>query len=304
MKVANYHCGISPYNKDPIKSDLLRHYITGVNVSGDVGIDNHKKDIIDSDVGVLQGWISDKQDKPHLRFRKNVIDYYTSNSKYIVTADASLFNYKSKQYLRYSFNGVFPNTGIYCDNIIDKSRWDKISASTGIKILKQRTQGSHILLLLQRQGGWSLGNLDVTKWTEDTIKSIRKYSDREIIIRPHPNDWQIKHYKSTLTSFIKKYKYIKLCQSSNLQTDLENAWAIVNHNSSSVVGPIIQGHYCFITDPEKSQCKEVSNTSFSKIENPDNFDRERWLQRISMFHWNFEELKDGSCWKHMRQYIT
>jgi hypothetical protein len=89
---------------------------------------------------------------------------------------------------------------------------------------------------------------------------------------------------------------------AGLETDLTNAWAVVNHNSSAVVGPIIQGYHAFITDPKKSQCAEVANTDFSLIENPKQFDRQRWLERISMFHWKFSELEDGTCWRHMRNY--
>ena len=61
--------------------------------------------------------------------------------------------------------------------------------------------------------------------------------------------------------------------------------------------------HAFLTDPKDSQCREVANTDFSKIERPDHFDRLQWLRRISMFHWNFEELRNGSCWRHMREYI-
>ena len=39
------------------------------------------------------------------------------------------------------------------------------------------------------------------------------------------------------------------------------------------------------------------------IEKPKEFDREAWLQRISMFHWKLSELNDGTCWRHMRQFV-
>ena len=45
------------------------------------------------------------------------------------------------------------------------------------------------------------------------------------------------------------------------------------------------------------------HTDFSKIENPQQFDRQKWLERISMFHWNFDELSNGVAWKHMREYV-
>ena len=63
------------------------------------------------------------------------------------------------------------------------------------------------------------------------------------------------------------------------------------------------GYPAFITDPDKSQCVDVSHIGFSQIESPKKFDRQRWLERISMFHWKFTELEDGTAWKHMREFI-
>ena len=81
------------------------------------------------------------------------------------------------------------------------------------------------------------------------------------------------------------------------------SWAVVNHNSSPAVGAAIEGYPIFVTDPARSQCREIANTDLSEIETPTLFDRQSWVERISMFHWNFEELKSGECWHHMRRYI-
>jgi hypothetical protein len=59
----------------------------------------------------------------------------------------------------------------------------------------------------------------------------------------------------------------------------------------------------FVTDTSKSQCKEIANTDLAQIENPLMPDRQAWAERLSMFHWNFEELRSGECWRHMRQFI-
>ena len=104
---------------------------------------------------------------------------------------------------------------------------------------------------------------------------------------------------------LKKFKNITISKfGKHLNDDLENCHAVVNHNSSSIVGSIIKGYPAFITDPITSQCREVSHTDFKFIDIPQKFDRYGWLQRISMFHWKFDELEDGTCWKHMRQYIN
>lgn len=307
MKVVSYLGSVPSRNSNRQKTDLLAKYVNGVNATGDTGILHPGHSLLESDVGVIQGWVYENTAPPHLKLRKQVIDTQKARRKYTVCADANLFNYKNKAnpygYLRYSFNGVFPTTGKYCDDVIDSSRWNDISSKLDIQIENMKTQGKWIILLLQRQGGWSMGGYDVEQWAIDTIGKIRQHTDRPIIVRPHPGDKKAPIYLNPTKTKLKNMPNVKISlQGRPLEEELLKAWAVVNHNSSAAVGPIIQGHHCFITDPLNSQNKEVSNTDFSKIDKPDHFDRQRWLQRISMFHWNFDELDDGSCWQHMRNY--
>lgn len=307
MKVVSYLGSVPVNNKNKQKTELLIKYAKGVKTTEDKSILHTGHDIVEADVGVIQGWVYDNTKPLHLRLRKNVIDTQIQKRKYVVCADASLFGYLNKAnpygYLRYSFNGVFPTTGIYCDDNIDPKRWKSIQRTLKIRLEDRRTKGAHVIVMLQRQGGWSMGGKNVEQWAFDTVSKIRKYSDRPIIIRPHPGDKLASVYLNPTKTKLKNLPNVKISpQGRSLDEDLSKAWAVVNHNSSAVVGPIIQGYHCFITDPANSQNAEVSHTDFSLIETPQAFDRERWLQRISMFHWNFDELENGSCWQHMRNY--
>lgn len=305
MKVVSYLSVIPSKNTNQEKTNLLKKYIGGVNTTQDTGVLYKGTDLQDCDVAVIQGWQHEQgKSAPHLKLRSNIINYQLKRNKYVCVADSNLFLYANKtnaphHYLRYSFNGVFPNTGIYCDTTIIPSRWNQISKDLGISLEKQRKKGRHILICLQRNGGWSMGNVDAVTWTRSVVSQIKQYSDRPIVVRPHPGDKTINTYIHQLSSVTG----ITISEvGTPLETDLENAWCVVNHNSSSIVGPIIMGYSAFITDPDRSQCKEVSHSNFSKLESPKEFDREQWLNRISMFHWKFSELDDGSCWRHMRNY--
>jgi hypothetical protein len=157
--------------------------------------------------------------------------------------------------------------------------------------------------MLQRNKGWSMKGLDVQQWALSTIKEIRKYSDRPILVRAHPGDKLAKNYLDPRNTIIKNIPGVQISPiGTPVDKDLQQAWAVVNHNSSAIVGPLIKGYNCFTTDAESSQCAEVVNTNFSMIESPQQFDRQSWLERISMFHWKFSELEDGTCWSHMRNY--
>lgn len=307
--VAIYHKSV-PNNKNQEKVDLLKNYAIGVSKTGDKVIDVNSHNYQLTDVGVIQGWLGEGTvTTPHLKLRNDVITNQLKNKKYVLAVDSNLFLYATPgnplHYLRYSFNGVFPNTGIYCDTEIDPNRWQSISENLNIPLKDYRTNGSHILLCLQRNGGWSMGNFDVQDWAINTITELRKYTDRKIVLRGHPGDKAAKEYLDPANSKcrIKDFKNIEFSKfEKTLLEDLKGAWAVVNHNSSPTVGAAIEGYPIFVTDPTRSQCKDIANLNISQIENPVMPDRQRWVERLSMFHWNFEELKSGECWQHMKNY--
>jgi hypothetical protein len=310
MKVVSYLRGI-PNAKNQEKIDLLNFFVIGVNNSGtgDIGILNEDLSWKLSDVAVLQGFITNHGSKankaPHLLLRKNVFDNQIKHNKSVIIADSNLFLYadpgNSKHYLRYSINGVFPTTGNYMWDDPDPSRWESISRNLNLKLKPWRKEGHHILICCQRNGGWSMGELDVVTWLHHTIKRIRSVSDRPIVVRGHPGDRKAKDYLKT------KFKHVGVRVSTNehILQDFANCWAVVTYNSSPGVAAAIEGIPVFITDPtpEVSQAYDIGNTKLKNIEKPRLADRQQWIEKISMCHWNFEEIKSGKAWKHMRNYV-
>jgi hypothetical protein len=297
-----YHRTV-PNQKNQEKIDLLRYFAQGAKANGDTVVNSNDYNYRPTNVAVIQGWVHEgSRSSPHLNLRNTVISQQLARNQYVVAVDSNLFLYTNtdnpQHYLRYSFNGVFPNTGIYCDTTIDPLRWQKISKALNISLKPYRKSGNHILLCLQRNGGWSMGNIDVVTWANQTIAQLRQCTDRPIVIRAHPGDKSAKNYVSSITG-----KNVTVSNTPELVADLQNCWAAVNHNSSPVVGAAIEGIPIFVTDAGKSQCREIANTDLAQIENPHMPDRQAWAQRLSMFHWNFDELRSGECWRHMRQFI-
>jgi hypothetical protein len=145
-----------------------------------------------------------------------------------------------------------------------------------------------------------MGGLSVQAWLDQTVIQIRQHSrKRPILVRTHPGDKKIK-------SILKiNHKNVHLSTNERLVDDLRNAWATVVYNSSPSVASIIEGVPAFITDhiPQHSQTYEVANTDLSRLENPEMPDRQAWIEKISMCHWNFEELRSGEAWNFFKRYI-
>lgn len=303
MRVVSYLSGVPPSSKNTNKKEILTRFITGVNNIGDDGVAHSGFDVVPADVAVIQGWTHEQgKSAPHLALRQRVIDAQQQAGKRLIIVDSNLFNYKQKDhpanYLRYSFDGVFPTTGNYFDSIVEPGRWIKIQRDLDLTVQAWQTQGEHILICTQRNGGWSMSGLGVMDWLNQTIDQIRQYSDRPIRVRPHPGDKQARHYLQPDSRW-------KLSTMPNIVDDLHRAWAVVTYNSSPGVVGAIQGVPVFVTDPvpQRSQAYPVANIDLSQIESPQTFDRQPWLERLAMSHWNFAELDSGAAWAHMRQFV-
>jgi hypothetical protein len=301
--VVAYLAGVPSAHKSPHKIEVLQRFIAGVNAAGDRGIAHTGNNIIPADVAVIQGWVHDgSPNSPHLMLRKNAAT--NKQNKHTIIVDRNLFNYKDKNhpihYSRYSMDGVFPTTGNYFWDNPDPRRWQQISRDLGIQLKDWRTNGNHILICTQRNGGWSMKGLNVSQWLEKTVDEIKKYSNRPIVVRGHPGDKAAGTY---LKSRLSRYT---VSTNEHILQDFMNAWAVVTYNSTPGVAASIEGIPAFVTDPvpQTSQAYAVSNYTLSNIENPELKERQQWIEKLSMCHWKFEELSNGSAWQHMRQFVS
>ncbi len=288
----------------------LQKFAQGVQQTGDESIISREMTYQAADVAVMLGWVHEYgKSAPHLKFRQEILDRQKHNGGRVVIADSNLFLYKDvtnpHYYLRYSFDGIFPNTGEYCDNDPDPQRWAAIQRDLGIRLRDWRTQGNHILMCLQRDGGWSMAGFDVVDWALITAKQLRQHTDRPIRIRSHPGDKKAGRYCNDILEKCHRHGISNVSLSdpgSELTRDFKNCWAVVNHNSSPAVGATIEGIPVFVTNPDRSQAREVCNRNLAAIETPQLFDRQSWVHRISQFHWSYDDLTSGRCWSHMRKW--
>ena len=297
MKIAIYLAAI-PQNKNAIKLAVLRRFGEGARRCGDTVEIVENINIVNSDVAVIQGFVHQDISRPHLLLRRNILD---SNPNTVVI-DSNLFQFSNSElqnyYLRYSLNGIFPTTGFYFDNKLDPARWQSISQRLGINLVPYRSNGSHILVCLQRVDGWSMCGTDVQRWLDKTIKRIRSCSNRPIVIRKHPGD-----RKQNNLTFSKDYT---ISTSPSILDDFKNCWATVTYNSSPGVASLINGIPVFVTDPvpQQSQTWPICNTDLSQIENPLMLNRQEWIDRLCQSHWNDDEVASGEAWKFLRERLN
>ena len=318
MKVISYTATLpkkEKYTPESLKNttdklNTLKYFAQGVTAVGDQGIIETDMQYQPSDVAVMLGWVHEHgKTAAHLQFRQEILDKQRASGGRTIIADSNLFLYKNKEnpgyWLRYSYDGIFANTGEYCNQTPDLNRWNLIRTHYHLELKPWRQSGNHILICLQRDGGWSMAGWDVVDWALKTIVEIRKYSDRVIRVRPHPGDKRAVKYCDRLLKLCqgRRLTQIEISQSTtSLMQDFENCWAVVNHNSSPGVAAVIEGIPVILTDPDRSQARDVATQGLHRIENLDMPNRDSWIQRISQFHWSHAELQSGECWDHMKKW--
>jgi hypothetical protein len=299
-----YFAGIPATNKNLQKTEVLHRFHKGVFTETSEEV--FKPEWKESRLAVIQGWAHEHNQSTHLKFRKTVIEKQFETGNQVLVVDSNIFQFADPEvkfnYLRYSLNGIFPTTGNYFTAEVEPSRWRDIKRTLNFDLHPWRTEGTHILLCLQRNGGWSMKGMNVMDWMNSTIQQIRTVSKLPIVVRPHPGDGAAKNY---LVIDKKIHKKVYISKNANIADDLRDAWATVTYNSSPGAVSALLGVPVFITDPipENSQAFAVGNSDLSLIADPYMPDRQEWVERLAMSHYSFKDLVDGEAWRIIRKYI-
>jgi hypothetical protein len=239
--------------------------------------------------------------------------YMKESSKPTIVSETTPFR-QYGGYMRFGWHS-YGWTDANCNNDnVDSTRWNKFEKRTGITFKDWHSPGDYILLMGQKEGDSALINLfnqskHFHQWVLETILTIRKYTDRPIVFRPHPR---------TATRGVKllerlveqeQLKNVKITQNltiggnqggEGLNNDLNNAYCVVTYNSLSGVESIINGIPVFALD-NASMVHPIAHKDLSQIEKLNyNIDLQDWKNKIAYTMWNKEEVSSGECWGHLK----
>jgi hypothetical protein len=155
--------------------------------------------------------------------------------------------------------------------------------------LKSWQQGQNIVIAAQRSDSeqWT-GLPSANKWLEETVNKIKHYTDRPIVVRPHPRQILTPVPGVTVRN---PQPIANTYDSFNFDAELSNAWAVVNENSGPGSQAIIAGVPAFVGID--SLAGPVANLDLKEIEKPWMPDRTAWLETIAHTEWTVEEIASG-----------
>jgi hypothetical protein len=307
VDVVVYVSSVANPTKHARKIQCLESFAQGVKASGDTVLVEWNYRYTPSRLAVMLGWATTNTGGPNITLRKQIIAEQRRHGFQTMCIDASCFKYLDNHgsYLRYSLDGPFYDKAQYANRGASAAKWQQISHDLGIvlKPQQQRPQG-HILICMQRDGGFAMKTLDPIQWLREKINYIRAYTQRPIVVRPHPGAWKHADFAEfTHKHFQKRHKVTVIDPSmSTLLQDLAQAHSAVFFNSSASVAAACEGIPIF-ADDQSCVSWSVANHDVSQIESAQVFDRTQWIHELSAAHWSDQEGQRGDIYQRFLPYL-
>ena len=167
----------------------------------------------------------------------------------------------------------------------------------GLKLKPWRTDGKYILICGQHDKSLQWQNMPtMSNWVIETIDTVKKYTDRPIIFRPHPRCTlpYIEHEYNNVTR--QDPKHISGTY-DDFDIGFNNIYCTISWSSNPGIHSVIDGVPAFVGP--SSLAYDVANKDLSMIEEPVLFERQQWLNNYAHTEWTLEEISQGIPLKHL-----
>jgi len=298
-----YISSVANPRKHSRKIECLESFAAGVkNSGGNVVVEwDHK--YTPSRLAVMLGWATTNTGGPNIALRKQIIAEQQRQGLKTMCIDASCWKYLDDHgtYLRYSIGGPFYDRAEYANGNSDAAKWNEIRNTINVPLIEAPVvkPNGHVLICMQRDGGFAMKTLDPIRWLENKITLIKEYTKRPIVVRPHPGAYRLQDFRKFRN--IPKVTVVDPAKSSLLQ-DLQNAHAAVFFNSSASVAAVCANIPVFVDD-QSCVSWSVANKNIANLESPQAFDRSQWLNDLAAAHWSDADGRAGLIYQKFLPYL-
>jgi hypothetical protein len=162
--------------------------------------------------------------------------------------------------------------------------WDR-PRKLGISLAIQPTPSPEITVALQHTKSLqTVAVADMTQWVHDTVTLLRHYTDRPIVVRPHPR------CSIPLPPGVIVQQPQKLANTYDSYDMHYNCHAVVNHNSGPGIQAAIAGVRPIV---DQSSLAHPVSIAWTDIEKPYLTDRDLWLTQICHTEYTTQEIRQG-----------
>ncbi len=219
--------------------------------------------------GIASGWILDNQ-------RQRGLDYYFVETGYLGNYPGPNNRTGRKMYHRICRNEMQMSKVLS----VPDDRWQRlVEFAPALKYHGWKLPGSKILLVTPSEKPCKYYGIDRDQWVADTIAAIRRYSDRDIVVRDKTSRWS-----RTRAPIYEVFN--------------QDIWCVVTYNSIAAVEAVAYGIPAFALAPTAAE--PVALAELSRIEDPFRPDPEfvrQWLCSLAYGQFHLDELLSGEAWR-------
>ena len=305
IDVVVYVSSVANAHKFPRKTACLENFAQGAKALGANVVVEYDYKYTPSRLAVMLGWATTNTGGHNITLRKQIIAEQNRHDYKTMCIDASCFKYldNAGTYLRYSLGGPFYDRAEYANKNSTPDKWNEIQHQLGISMKPTRDKDGYILVCMQRDGGFAMKTLSPVAWLENKITEIRRYTNRPIVVRPHPGKFDMTDFaKFQARPYAKWGVKVIHPEQSKLIDDLRPAHSAVFFNSSASVAAALEGVPVFVDDPS-AVTWSVAHHSVSEIETPRVFDRSQWIRDLAAAHWSDADGANGQIYQKFKSFL-
>jgi hypothetical protein len=169
---------------------------------------------------------------------------------------------------------------------LDNLDWDR-PKKLRISLATQFDSKSNIIVALQHDRSLQVSGVNMTEWLHNTLKLIKKSTDRPVTVRPHP---RCKLTLNDLPPGVTIQIPNKLPNTYDSFDMHYECHALINYNSGPGIQAAIAGVRPIV---DSTSLAHPVGVEFAAIEQPYTQDRELWLAQICHTEYTIEELRRG-----------
>ena len=144
------------------------------------------------------------------------------------------------------------------------------------------------------------------EWMRSICSKIRVYTNRKIIIRPHPRfNISPDYIKGVSNVLLANPKHIEGSYDDfNFEDILRSAHCVICHSSGPGVVSVLGGVPAFVSPNSMAYSVAMDINELEHIENPSKPNRDEWVNTLSYTEWTVAEIASGEPWKRLKDKLS
>jgi hypothetical protein len=241
-------------------------------------------DSMDSDSAIIWSVLWNGRMKPN----QEVYEHYRAQGKPVIIIEVGSL-YRGITW-KIAVNNITAD-GYY--GHIENLDWDR-PKKLGISLAETAFNRPEILIAAQHQHSLQVADLpSVEAWIYKQILRIKQFTDRPIVVRPHPRSRLDTKLLPSNIVFETPHQLANTYDNFDMHFDCH---AVVNYNSGPGIQAAISGTRPIV---DRTSLAYPVSVSYAELEQPYSMDRDRWLVETCHTEYTLQEIQKGTWLKRI-----